>query len=417
MSNERSRDFSGAPSQGSSQGADRRDPGADALLELARLIGGKDDPFGAEASKVEPRLSDVSRAAVSGRREPDAPAVGATLEEPRADTSRTERASRFDFPGPTDHGDAGDRRGPVYRRRHEEYSGPHAGGGGGYDEPEDYEDDSEGPRRRRAKMIIAVLGLAVFGSAAAYGYRTLLTASPSGPPPIINADNSPSKITRMSDVKAESGRIGDRVGGERMVRRDEDPVDVGTSFGAGGPGGGASDVVPAPATRAAPLPSDPKRVQTVPIRAEQTASAPDRPAQRPAASQSQSQVPAQAQPRQLAAQPAPQPAAPPPQQRQVAAAAVSAPADTPAAAPLESGGYVVQLVAVHSEADAQSEFRRLQAKYSSVLSGRQPLIRRKDRGEQVFFAAQVGPFGAKSEADQFCGELKAAGGSCYVQRN
>src|SRR5262245_53848815 len=73
MSNERSRDFGGAPSHGSDQGgADRRDPGAEALLELARLIGGQNDPFAPEAAKVkaesrppESRLSDVSRATAS----------------------------------------------------------------------------------------------------------------------------------------------------------------------------------------------------------------------------------------------------------------------------------------------------------------------------------------------------------------
>jgi hypothetical protein len=84
---------------------------------------------------------------------------------------------------------------------------------------------------------------------------------------------------------------------------------------------------------------------------------------------------------------------------------------------LRKFGYVVQVTVVHSEADAQSEFRRLQAKYSSVLGGREPLIRRKDLGERgVFFVAQVGPFGAKSEADQLCGQLKSAGGTCFVEK-
>jgi hypothetical protein len=80
-------------------------------------------------------------------------------------------------------------------------------------------------------------------------------------------------------------------------------------------------------------------------------------------------------------------------------------------------GYVVVLSAVRSEADAEAAFRQLQAKYP-VLSGRQPLIRRKDQGDRgTFLAAQVGPFGAKSEADQLCEQLKSAGGSCFVQRD
>ena len=78
---------------------------------------------------------------------------------------------------------------------------------------------------------------------------------------------------------------------------------------------------------------------------------------------------------------------------------------------------MVQVSAQRSEAEAQTAFRALQAKYA-VLNGRQPLIRRKDQGERgIFFAAQVGPFGSKSDADQLCETLKAAGGPCFVQKN
>jgi uncharacterized caspase-like protein len=98
-------------------------------------------------------------------------------------------------------------------------------------------------------------------------------------------------------------------------------------------------------------------------------------------------------------------------------AAAPPPGNGPAA-PVESGGYIVQLQATRSEADAQTAFRQLQAKYPSVLGSRQPLIRRRDQGERgIFFVAQIGPFSARSEADQFCEKLKSAGGSCFVQRN
>jgi hypothetical protein len=86
---------------------------------------------------------------------------------------------------------------------------------------------------------------------------------------------------------------------------------------------------------------------------------------------------------------------------------------------IEAGGFgfVVQLSAQRSEPEAQAAFRTMQAKYS-VLSGRQPLIRRKDQGERgIFYAAQVGPFGQKSDADQLCETLKSAGGTCFVQKN
>ena len=99
----------------------------------------------------------------------------------------------------------------------------------------------------------------------------------------------------------------------------------------------------------------------------------------------------------------------------------SAPQAAPEAATraIEAGGFgfVVQLSALRSEPEAQAAFRAMQAKYS-VLSGRQPLIRRKDQGERgIFYAAQVGPFAVKSDADELCETLKSAGGTCFVQKN
>jgi SPOR domain len=82
----------------------------------------------------------------------------------------------------------------------------------------------------------------------------------------------------------------------------------------------------------------------------------------------------------------------------------------------ENGSWVVQLSVLKTEAEAGSAFRAIQRKYP-VLSSYQPLIRKKDRGERgVFYAAQVGPL-PREEADQLCGNLKSAGGSCFIQKN
>lgn len=95
----------------------------------------------------------------------------------------------------------------------------------------------------------------------------------------------------------------------------------------------------------------------------------------------------------------------------------AAPETTTRAVEASGFGFVVQLSAGRSEPEAQAAFRTIQAKYS-VLSGRRPLIRRKDQGERgIFYAAQVGPFSAKSDADQLCETLKSAGGTCFVQKN
>ncbi|RIK98205.1 MAG: SPOR domain-containing protein, partial [Proteobacteria bacterium] len=54
----------------------------------------------------------------------------------------------------------------------------------------------------------------------------------------------------------------------------------------------------------------------------------------------------------------------------------------------------------------------------SVLGNHAPVIKRADLGTKgVHYRAMVGPFGNQDQAAQFCGNLKAAGGQCFVQRN
>ena len=88
--------------------------------------------------------------------------------------------------------------------------------------------------------------------------------------------------------------------------------------------------------------------------------------------------------------------------------------ETPAA----TGGYVVQVSSQRSEADARASFRALQHKFPSSFGSHTPLIKRADLGSRgVYYRAMVGPFGTSEQAVQFCGNLKAAGGQCVVQRN
>jgi cell division septation protein DedD len=289
---------------------------------------------------------------------------------------------------------------------------------GEFAEPDEYDDeedeDERGGKRRSMGVVMAVVGLAVFGGVAAFGYHTMFNAAPSGPTPIIHADNSPTKMTPINDTKPENGRTG-YPASEKLRPPAEDPVDPNVyhpanandavgQFPQDAAGGYAPNIMPNTPGAVAP-PADTKRVQTVAINADAGTAGRN------------------AQSRSVGASPPPQPSPPraaapssPPPQRQAALTPDTGPTAS-TAAPVESGGYVVQLSAVRSETDAQTAFRQLQAKYP-VLSGRQPLIRRKDQGERgIFFAAQVGPFGTKSDADQLCEQLKSAGGSCFVQRN
>jgi hypothetical protein len=83
-----------------------------------------------------------------------------------------------------------------------------------------------------------------------------------------------------------------------------------------------------------------------------------------------------------------------------------------------AGGFVVQISSQKSEDDAHSSFRALQSKYADQLSGRQPMIVRKDLGSKgIYFSVGVGPFASGEDARTLCESLKAAGGDCVIQKN
>jgi hypothetical protein len=194
---------------------------------------------------------------------------------------------------------------------------------------------------------------------------------------------------------------------------------------------GATDQLTSPA----PPPSGSKPVRTVIIRTDQP------PAARPAASAPQ---PAHSEKvRQAAAKPntaaAPRTASagplsivptqeggarplPPPPRTHTAMTRSPAPASSSSTAPpaeeVSSGGaYAVQVSSQRSEAEAQAAFRSLQAKYPQ-LRDRQPIIRRADLGAKgIYYRALVGPFASTEQAGSLCSSLKAAGGSCLIQRN
>jgi hypothetical protein len=93
-------------------------------------------------------------------------------------------------------------------------------------------------------------------------------------------------------------------------------------------------------------------------------------------------------------------------------------AATPQPAQASVRGYVVQVSARRTKADAEASFRSLQSKFPRQLGGRTASIERADLGAKgIYYRAMVGPFASAGQADQFCGSLKAAGGQCTIQRN
>ncbi len=97
-----------------------------------------------------------------------------------------------------------------------------------------YEEEPEEPRKRGGLFtVVAVLALAVLGTGGAFAYRNFVGSPRSGEPPIIKADNSPTKVVPAAGESAAKApdrmAIGD--GTEKLVPREETPVDVNARSG------------------------------------------------------------------------------------------------------------------------------------------------------------------------------------------
>jgi hypothetical protein len=361
---------------------------------------------------------------------------------------------------------------------------------------EEYDEYPSTRRRGGFIFVAAIFGLAVLGTAGAFAYRTMFGGSmlPSLPP-IIRAEGGPNKIVPTGTIsqggvsrQAEANSAGS---GERLVSREEQPVDVPAPTSArpravstvpifpdppASPAGGSSVFPPSPAPLMQPAPGArvegppaasappanaapsanaatasaavpawptppsttaavpaPKKIRTVSIRADQpnsaepAANAPASPAapMRPGIQQAAKPAAGNDTNGPLSIVPASGDTASAPVAGPRTAAAHPVPLNKPvaneaaSAAPVASnGGYAVQLSSQGSEAEAQSSFRALQAKYPNLLGGREPIVRRADLGEKgIYYRAMVGPFASREQATDLCSNLKAAGGSCIVQKN
>lgn len=314
------------------------------------------------------------------------------------------------------------------------------------------EEEVEEPRKRRGGMmtVAAILALAVVGTGAAFAYKTYIGSPRSGEPPIIKADNTPTKIVPAPTDSA--AKVPDRMvsgdGTEKIVPREEVPVDVNAR--AGGPrvvfpplnqnanppsvASVSPSAVPPPSAGPSngTLPNNsPRPVRTVAVKGDQTDSA---------VPQSAAAKPTIAAPKPVAAPAPPPPAAPrnPPTSANASvnqplslapqSGATAEPPQRMAAtnptqiAPSSSGGgYIVQVSSQQSEDSAAASYRVLQSKYGSVLGSRSPVIKRvdlTDKGKGIVYRAFAGPYASAEEATQACNSLKSAGlSACFVQRN
>ena len=168
----------------------------------------------------------------------------------------------------------------------------------------EYEEEPAPKKRSRGLMTVAaVLALAVVGTGAAFAYRTFVGSPRSGEPPIIRADNSPTKVV-PAPSDAGAGKTPDRMlpgdGGEKLVSREETPVDVNSRSGGPRvvfpplnqnanppPASSVSPSAPMPAAANGTMPNnEPRRIKTLAVKGDAAenggvpagASAPPRPA-------------------------------------------------------------------------------------------------------------------------------------------
>ena len=415
----------------------------DPLAELARLIG-QNDPF-AEFGRKTQQTPQPQQAQQHAQHEQWAPQpYPAQSYHEHADFHAGHEQSGYDQQPGSD-------RDPYYQD--DQYRG---------DADQGYDD--EPPRKGRRGTIIAiaaVVALAVVGTAGAVGYRALFGSSGNSPPPVIKADVTPTKVVPAAKSEPQSNkmiydRVGERSSGEKLVSREEQPVDINKPSPQGSfPNVIAANQPMASTSGASSLAAvdQPKRVHTIPIRPDQPMNTDPAPQTRAAAPPAPTPRAAAPQPQRMASAPPittadaennapvtrsapprtaapsrnaplslnPNAAAPAPQAAPVQTASTqpvrnAAPAS--AAATSANGQFAVQISSQRSEDEATAAFRALQAKYPSQLGGRQPLIRRADLGAKgIYYRALVGPFANGSDAVELCQSLKTAGGSCIIQKN
>jgi hypothetical protein len=305
---------------------------------------------------------------------------------------------------------------------------------------EEYEEEPAPKKRSRGLMTVAaVLALAVVGTGAAFAYRTFVGSPRSGEPPIIRADNSPTKVVPAPSDPGV-GKTPDRMlpgdGGEKLVSREETPVDVNSRSGGprvvfpplnqnANPPPAASVSPSAPMATAAngTMPNnEPRKIKTLAVKGDAAdnggvPAGANAPPSRPAPpTRSVAAPPARNPASANASANSPMSLAPQATESEQTRVAANNPAqNAPAVAPEGGGSFLVSVTSQDSEASARESFRAAQGKYASVLGSRSPVVRRVDLADgKVKYRAMVGPYRTRAEAAQFCTELKAAGGQCFI---
>lgn len=241
------------------------------------------------------------------------------------------------------------------------------------------DDDLKVSRFSPGMIAGGIAALVIFGVIVWVVYHQAGDRSDMKPPPVITADNAPTKVQPESpggtDVPNQDKTVYDRIN----------------------PG------APAQPESILPPPEEPKGLEPQQSGEQST-------------QQSQSAAPVPTQ------NVAPTPEPTPPQTAEKTTEAKPAPKPAPKAAPEKApvavasrGNYLIQLGAFGDDAGANRAWKALSAKYTSVLGGLKPDIQRADLGARgVFHRLRAGPFETRDGAEAACAKLKAQKQGCLV---
>jgi cell division septation protein DedD len=231
------------------------------------------------------------------------------------------------------------------------------------------DDDVKVSRFSPGLITAGVAALVIFGAIVWVVYHQ---AGERGnlPPPVITADNQPTKVQPESP------------GGTEVPNQDKTVYDR------------INPNAPEEPERILPPAEEPKGLEPQQSTAEQTPP-PETEAPTP-------KEVAPAPPPKAVAQTEPKPTPPPP----------AAPKTQPSAT---SGSYLIQLGAFGDDAGANRAWKTLQGKFGSVLGDLSPNIQTADLGAKgVYHRLRAGPFSTRAAADAACASLKAQKQGCLV---
>jgi cell division septation protein DedD len=280
------------------------------------------------------------------------------------------------------------------------------------------EEDIEGSRLPLL-IVLALLVLAMFGGVVWLAY-TQGVARGRGETPVLTAAGGPERVAPQ-----QAGGNNVPYQGFKIYEQPAPPDDSADAAPAAAPAQvaaapkptaatpPAAKIAPAPAatlpsTKTTPAPAPAKSVAAL-IQQANSVPEPVKPA--PPAAKANSAPPAM---KPAMTSPGTATGAPRPL---VASAAKAPPAPAPVAAakPVSTGGFVLQIGAYKSQADAEGAWKTYKAKHAALLSGYSDDVQQADLGEKgTWYRLRIGGLSDKEVATALCDRLKADGGACIL---